>query len=98
MAEELSCFEEVMVVRVVRSGVWAEADVGCLVVDVVDGRCSVEGIARSLKSWSRSACERRDWVYWTRAVILRFSESGSAVSKSTETSWMPGYPALSISW
>ena len=44
MAEELSCFEEVMVVRVVRSGVWAEADVGCLVIDVVDGRCSVEGI------------------------------------------------------
>ena len=37
-------------------------------------------------------------MYWMRAVILRFSESGSAVSKSTETSWMPGYPALSISW
>ena len=44
MAEELSCFEEVMVVCVVCSGVWAEADVGCLVVDAVDGRCSVEGI------------------------------------------------------
>ena len=27
-------------------------------------------------------------MYWTRAVILRFSESGSAVSKSTETSWL----------
>ena len=44
MAEELSCFEDVTVVCVVCSGVWAEADVGCLVIDVVDGICSVEGI------------------------------------------------------
>ena len=39
VAEELSCFEEVMVVRVVRSGGWAEADVGCLVVEVVVAEC-----------------------------------------------------------